>query len=167
MNSFVSYGFKGAANSCSSTQGPFPKSHMMLDSQIYLILANVLKNNSVFSHRSMRHDKQNRRRFICKEFIQVKSFKMKYFLTLLLLSCIGHVTAQNKLDEIVKQQMIKEWERAKSYTKEYLNAMPADQYQFKAVDSIRNFSQQMLHLAFGNVTLGTAAASISDPDLKM
>jgi len=49
--------------------------------------------------------------------------------------------------ETVKSQLVKEWERAKVYTLEYLDAMPKDKYGFKAQDSIRSFSQQMLHLA--------------------
>ncbi|MEP7141802.1 MAG: DinB family protein [Ferruginibacter sp.] len=50
----------------------------------------------------------------------------------------------------IKDQMVKDWERAKSYTVDYLNKMPADKYSFKAVDSIRSFAQQMLHLSQGN-----------------
>ncbi len=49
--------------------------------------------------------------------------------------------------------MVKDWERGKSYTIEYLNTMPADKYGFKAVDSLRSFAQQMLHLAAGNILL--------------
>ena len=49
--------------------------------------------------------------------------------------------------ETVKSQLVKEWERAKVYTLEYLDVMPKDKYGFKAQDSIRSFSQQMLHLA--------------------
>lgn len=59
--------------------------------------------------------------------------------------------AQSLSSEDIKAQMIKEWERAKIYTVEYLNAMPADKYSFKAVDSIRSFAQQMLHLAQVNL----------------
>ena len=55
--------------------------------------------------------------------------------------------------EDIKIQMVKDWERAKVYTIDYLNAMPADKYSFKAVDSIRSFAQQMLHLARGNCLL--------------
>jgi len=53
----------------------------------------------------------------------------------------------------IKAQMIKDWERAKAYTVDYLNTMPADKYSFKAVDSLRSFAMQMLHLAAGNVFL--------------
>jgi uncharacterized damage-inducible protein DinB len=59
--------------------------------------------------------------------------------------------------EGVKAQMVKDWERAKAYTIDYLNTMPADKYSFKAVDSIRSFAQQMLHLATGNVFLMSTA----------
>src|SRR3984957_8976698 len=61
--------------------------------------------------------------------------------------------AQNITGADVKEQFVKDWERAKSYTLDYLNAMPADKYTFKAVDSIRSFAQQMIHLAQGNVSL--------------
>jgi uncharacterized damage-inducible protein DinB len=52
--------------------------------------------------------------------------------------------------EDIKMQIVKDWERAKAYTIDYLNTMPADKYSFKAVDSIRSFAQQMLHLASAN-----------------
>lgn len=57
------------------------------------------------------------------------------------------VTIQAQFNESVKAQLVKEWERAKTYTLEYLDAMPKDKYGFKAQDSIRSFAQQMLHLA--------------------
>src|SRR6476620_11406992 len=58
--------------------------------------------------------------------------------------------AQLTADDL-KAQLIKDWERGKDYTISYLNTMPADKYSFKAVDSIRSFAQQMLHLAQANV----------------
>src|SRR5580700_2542480 len=61
--------------------------------------------------------------------------------------------AQTLSSDDIKVQMVKDWERAKAYTVDYLNKMPADKYSFKAVDSIRSFAQQMLHLAQGNVNL--------------
>jgi uncharacterized damage-inducible protein DinB len=63
------------------------------------------------------------------------------------------VKAQNITGSDIKEQFVNDWERAKSYTLDYLNTMPADKYSFKAVDSIRSFAQQMLHLAAGNVGL--------------
>ena len=61
--------------------------------------------------------------------------------------------AQALTSEDIKAQMVKDWERGKAYTIEYLNTMPADKYSFKPVDSIRSFAQQMLHLAGGNIFL--------------
>jgi hypothetical protein len=34
----------------------------------------------------------------------------------------------------IKAQIVKDWERAKTYTVDYFNTMPADKYSFKAVD---------------------------------
>ena len=71
--------------------------------------------------------------------------------------------AKAQSPEDLKAQMIKDWERAKAYTLDYLNTMPADKYSFKATDSVRSFAQQMIHLAQGTVFLvstGSGAAPI-------
>ena len=60
--------------------------------------------------------------------------------------------------ETIRTQFINDWERAKAYTIDYLNTMPADKYAFRATDSIRSFAQQMLHLAQSNVNLIGVAA---------
>ncbi|MFI5153818.1 MAG: DinB family protein [Chitinophagales bacterium] len=57
----------------------------------------------------------------------------------------------------IKGQLVKEWERAKVYTVQYLNIMPANKYGFKAIDSLRSFAQQMLHLASANIFLMSKA----------
>lgn len=74
---------------------------------------------------------------------------------------ISSASAQSISNEDVKAQMVKDWERAKAYTIDYLNTMPADKYSFRPVDSIRSFAQQMLHLAGGNVFLMMNAAGIA------
>jgi uncharacterized damage-inducible protein DinB len=61
--------------------------------------------------------------------------------------------AQSLSDEVIRMQFINDWERAKAYTIDYLNTMPADKYSFKATDSIRSFASQMLHLAQSNVNI--------------
>ena len=63
------------------------------------------------------------------------------------------ITANAQLGEFVRTQLIKDWERAKAYSQEYLDAMPKDKYGFRAQDSIRTFAQQMLHLAQANMGL--------------
>ena len=74
------------------------------------------------------------------------------FASALLLTQLS-VKAQAITGADIKEQYTKDWERAKAYTLDYLNTMPSDKYSFKAVDSIRSFAQQMLHLAQGNVGL--------------
>ena len=63
--------------------------------------------------------------------------KMKHNITVVfaLLSC---VTATAQFNEAAKTQLIKEWQRAKVYTLEYLEGMPKDKYGFKAKDSVRS-----------------------------
>jgi uncharacterized damage-inducible protein DinB len=81
----------------------------------------------------------------------------------LVLSYESH--AQSLAD--IKTQMAKDWERAKTYTIDYLNTMPADKYSFMATDSIRSFAQQMLHLAQGNVFLMSNATDQQPPSWLM
>jgi uncharacterized damage-inducible protein DinB len=78
---------------------------------------------------------------------------------LLLLSCsfATNLQAQSFCGDSIKVQFLRDWERAKTYTLDYLNTMPADKYSFKAVDSIRSFAQQMLHLAAANYGLVSMA----------
>ena len=73
------------------------------------------------------------------------------------------VHAQALTSEDIKAQMVKDWARAKAYTIDYLNTMPADKYSFRAHDSIRNFAQQMLHLAQANYGLMAAATGETPP----
>ncbi len=60
-------------------------------------------------------------------------------------------------------QLVDEWQRAKTYTKEYLDAMPADDYGFKPTPEIRTFAQQMLHLADGNYFMVSTATGQPSP----
>jgi uncharacterized damage-inducible protein DinB len=81
---------------------------------------------------------------------------MKKIITLILVINVcasSQLVAQNLSDEDIRSQFIKDWERAKAYTIDYLNTMPAGKYSFKATDSVRSFAQQMLHLAQSNVNI--------------
>ncbi len=75
----------------------------------------------------------------------------------------NYASAQALTTDDVKTQMVKEWERAKAYTIEYMNTMPAEKYSFKAQDSIRSFAQQLLHLTGGNFFLMNAATGDVTP----
>ncbi len=69
----------------------------------------------------------------------------------------GQITAQSMSNDDLKNLMTAEWQRAKAYTQEYMNTMPAGKYSFKAIDSLRSFAQQLLHLASANVFLMSQA----------
>jgi uncharacterized damage-inducible protein DinB len=47
-------------------------------------------------------------------------------------------------------QLITDWERAKAYTKEYLDASTEEVINFRPTPEMRSFAEQMLHLAMGN-----------------
>ena len=59
--------------------------------------------------------------------------------------------------------MVAEWERAKAYTMEYLEAMPADKYNLKPTPEIRSFAEQMLHIADANYGLMASATGVESP----
>jgi uncharacterized damage-inducible protein DinB len=65
----------------------------------------------------------------------------------------------------IKAQFIKDWQRAKAYTKEYLDAMPKDKFNFRAQDSVRTFAQQMIHMPQGTISLMTAGTGKKIPEV--
>ena len=84
---------------------------------------------------------------------------MKTLLSILsLFAMTTFVQAQSPIDE-----MVKDWERAKAYTKEYLDAMPAEGYALKPTAEMRSFAQQMLHLTDGNYGFASTATGIASP----
>jgi uncharacterized damage-inducible protein DinB len=60
-------------------------------------------------------------------------------------------------------QMVKDWERAKNYTKHYLEAMPEDGYAFKPTPEMRTFAEHMLHLTDANYELAPLAGGLKSP----
>ena len=53
----------------------------------------------------------------------------------------------------VVQEIESTWKRAKKWTLDYIDAMPADALSFKPKPEVRSFAEQMLHLAFWNYGL--------------
>lgn len=66
--------------------------------------------------------------------------------------------AQEKVTDLVKA-----WERAKAYTKEYLDAMPESGYALKPTPEMRSFAEQLLHLADANYGFASAATGTESP----
>jgi uncharacterized damage-inducible protein DinB len=78
--------------------------------------------------------------------------------TALLFMLLATASYAQSIDEIVK-----EWERAKVYTKEYLDAMPESGYALKPTPEMRSFAEQMLHLADANYGFASAASGEKSP----
>lgn len=85
--------------------------------------------------------------------------KVKHLATFCLVLCIScFAQAQTSVNEIIK-----EWERAKAYTKEYLDSMPASGYALKPTPEMRSFAEQMLHLTDANYGFAAAATGEKSP----
>jgi uncharacterized damage-inducible protein DinB len=65
--------------------------------------------------------------------------------------------------QFTPSQMLLEWQRAKTYTKAYLDAMPEDGYGFKPTPDIRSFAQQMLHISDANYIFASVASDKPNP----
>jgi uncharacterized damage-inducible protein DinB len=91
-----------------------------------------------------------------------KNFFMKVIrlLTTLLviLSTASLIQAQDAVGD-----MAKEWQRAKEFTKEYLDAMPDADYSFKPKPEMRSFAEQMLHLTDANYNFTSAITGEKRP----
>ena len=84
---------------------------------------------------------------------------LKFFGTLFVALCItGIANAQTSIPE-----MVKEWERAKAYTREYLDTMPESGYNLKPTPEMRSFAEQMLHLTDANYGFAAAASGEKSP----
>lgn len=82
----------------------------------------------------------------------------KIITTLCLICSICVAYSQSSIDALIK-----EWERAKAYTKEYLEAMPESGYSLKPTKEMRSFAEQMLHLAEDNFIFISAATGETNP----
>lgn len=57
--------------------------------------------------------------------------------------------------------MVADWTRARDYTKEYMDAMPAEGYSFKPTPEVRSFAEQFLHLANANYLFASSATGLA------
>jgi uncharacterized damage-inducible protein DinB len=73
------------------------------------------------------------------------------------------VSSQLALAQVKVAELVKEWERSKAYTKEYLDAMPESGYALKPTPEMRSFAEQNLHLADANYGLASSALDIKSP----
>src|SRR3984957_21138777 len=85
--------------------------------------------------------------------------RLSLWFTLLALTFVSNAA----FAQFTQSEMVAEWQRAKTYTKAYLDAMPEDGYGFKPTPEIRSFAQQMLHIADANYVLATVASDKPNP----
>ncbi|MEO6547108.1 MAG: DinB family protein [Ferruginibacter sp.] len=84
---------------------------------------------------------------------------IQFFSLLCFLTCSFHFThAQTSVND-----MLKEWERAKTYTREYLDTMPEAGYALKPTPEMRSFAEQMLHITDANYGFAAAATGEKSP----
>ena len=65
--------------------------------------------------------------------------------------------------QVKATDLIKDWERSKAYTQEYLDAMPESGYALKPTPEMRSFAEQLLHLADANYGLASAPVGTKSP----
>ena len=82
---------------------------------------------------------------------------------LLFTACFMLISAFTVFAQSPVDVQVAEWERAKAYTKAYLDVMPADGYALKPTPEMRTFAQQMGHLADANQAFASAASGIKNP----
>jgi uncharacterized damage-inducible protein DinB len=85
--------------------------------------------------------------------------RLSLLFTFMVLTLVGN----QAFAQFTQSEMVVEWQRAKTYTKEYLDSMPADGYGFKPTPEIRSFAQQMLHLADANYLFSFIASGKPNP----
>src|SRR5690606_14993976 len=62
-----------------------------------------------------------------------------------------------------RDRMIADWERAKEYTLDYLNAATNELITFEPTPEMRSFARQMLHIAEANYGFASAASGKTSP----
>jgi uncharacterized damage-inducible protein DinB len=98
----------------------------------------------------------------------MKKFKVAFMASLLAAGLglsLAFKTAETSPPALSEKQiaMVADWERAKAYTLEYVNASKDEMLTFKPTPEMRTFAQQFLHLSEANFGMGAAAGGKSSP----
>lgn len=88
-------------------------------------------------------------------------------MVIVLVAAVSMLASFNITDRAEKSSemaaMVADWERAKAYTLEYLNASTDEVINFKPTPDMRTFGEQMLHIAEANYNLVAAASGKTSP----
>jgi len=81
----------------------------------------------------------------------------------ILLTFIVILVFNAAIGQTTTADMVKDWERAKAYTKAYLDSMPESGYSLKPTPEMRSFAEQVLHLTDANYGFAAAATGEKSP----
>lgn len=93
----------------------------------------------------------------------MKSVKLVACLALIASATLLSFTNSPKTANTKTEELVADWERARAYTQEYLDAMPAEKMNHKPTPEMRSFAEQMLHLAQGNINIVASATGKARP----
>ncbi len=62
--------------------------------------------------------------------------------------------------EAAKESMVADWTWAKDFTLRYIEAMPEKEFNYRPMDSVRTFREQMLHIARANMVIAAQALGV-------
>lgn len=78
----------------------------------------------------------------------------------LFISAFSMFTANNENIADSNAAMVADWQWAKNYTLSYIKSMPESGLDTRPVDSIRSFTEQMLHITSANIGIIAQATGI-------
>ncbi|GHN03021.1 hypothetical protein WSM22_45100 [Cytophagales bacterium WSM2-2] len=87
---------------------------------------------------------------------------MKRLFTLMI-ALFAVMTFAKAQDQASLDQAVKDWERAKAYIQEYMDAMPEEGYAFKPTPEMRSFAEQFLHIADANFGFAATISGTKSP----
>jgi uncharacterized damage-inducible protein DinB len=78
----------------------------------------------------------------------------------------AHLVSAQDAGKTIVNEMMKHWESSKSLSLAVAEAMPADDYSFKATPAEMSFGEQMNHMAMANGSYCSAAMGVKNPMTK-
>ena len=92
-----------------------------------------------------------------------KSLSLAAFILCMALLSLSFASKPKVVSTDRVNQLVADWERAKAFTKEYLDAANEDVINFKPSPEMRSFAEQMLHLAMGNGGIVSTSTGKTSP----
>jgi len=95
--------------------------------------------------------------------IRIKTTILRLLLLALLIHFTSPLFSQSCSLDSVKRNLIEDWQRLKTYTLEYIIAMPEEGISFKPTESSRSFAETMLHGAQANFIYASMVSNATNP----